>query len=164
MRRDGRLGEDELAAARLHYVEEMPVGEIAVVLDRSRVAVKTMMFRARKKLLPLVGRWNQGEDEAMNDYEPIENDDRLAQRLRREARRFRPVFSAALHERVLAAIQAASAPATVRGRSGSRQDDFVGTGGGGLCRLDALAAGVCVEQFARRVAGVDGGRRTGDSR
>jgi hypothetical protein len=25
------------------------------VLDRSSVAVKTMMFRARKKLLPLVG-------------------------------------------------------------------------------------------------------------
>jgi RNA polymerase sigma-70 factor (ECF subfamily) len=49
------LGEDELAALWLHYVDEMPVGEIAAVLDRSRVAVKTMMFRARKKLLPLVG-------------------------------------------------------------------------------------------------------------
>jgi DNA-directed RNA polymerase specialized sigma24 family protein len=49
------LGQDEVAALWLHYVEEMPVAEIAAVLDRSRVAVKTMMFRARKKLLPLVG-------------------------------------------------------------------------------------------------------------
>jgi RNA polymerase sigma-70 factor (ECF subfamily) len=49
------LGEDEQTALWLHYVEEMPVGEIAAVLDRSSVAVKTMMFRARKKLLPLVG-------------------------------------------------------------------------------------------------------------
>src|SRR5580704_14119723 len=49
------LSEDEVAALWLHYVDEMPVGEIAAVLDRSTVAVKTMMFRARKKLLPLVG-------------------------------------------------------------------------------------------------------------
>jgi RNA polymerase sigma-70 factor (ECF subfamily) len=49
------LNEDELTALWLHYVEDMPVGEIAVVLDHSGVAVKTMMFRARKKLLPLVG-------------------------------------------------------------------------------------------------------------
>ena len=48
------LGDDELAALWLHYVEEMPVGEIATVLGRSSVAVKTMMFCARKKLLPLV--------------------------------------------------------------------------------------------------------------
>jgi DNA-directed RNA polymerase specialized sigma24 family protein len=32
----------------------MPIAEIAAVLDRTPVAVKTMMFRARKKLLPLV--------------------------------------------------------------------------------------------------------------
>jgi RNA polymerase sigma-70 factor (ECF subfamily) len=49
------LGEEERTALWLHYVEGMPVGEIAVVLDRSCVAVKTMMFRARKKLLPLLG-------------------------------------------------------------------------------------------------------------
>jgi RNA polymerase sigma-70 factor (ECF subfamily) len=48
------LGEDEQAAMWLHYVEEMSVGEIAAVLDRSTVAVKTMMFRARQKLLPLL--------------------------------------------------------------------------------------------------------------
>jgi hypothetical protein len=57
----------------------------------------------------------------MDEYEEIENDDRLAQRLRREARRSRPAFSGALHERVLAAIQAASAPTvTVRQRRGVR--------------------------------------------
>ncbi len=55
------LGEDELAALWLHYVDQLPVGEIAVVLDRSRVAVKTMMFRARKKLLPLVGELEPGK-------------------------------------------------------------------------------------------------------
>jgi RNA polymerase sigma-70 factor (ECF subfamily) len=49
------LGEEEHTALWLHYVEAMPVAEIAVVLDRSPVAVKTMMFRARKKLLPLIG-------------------------------------------------------------------------------------------------------------
>ncbi len=49
------LGADERTALWLHYVEAMPVGEIAAVLGRSSVAVKTMMFRARKKLLPLVG-------------------------------------------------------------------------------------------------------------
>jgi RNA polymerase sigma-70 factor (ECF subfamily) len=48
------LGEDEQTALWLHYVEDMPVGEIAAVLGRSSVAVKTMMFRARRKLLPLV--------------------------------------------------------------------------------------------------------------
>jgi len=48
------LTADEVAALWLHYVDGMPVSEIAAVLDRSRAAVKTMMFRARKKLLPLV--------------------------------------------------------------------------------------------------------------
>ena len=48
------LSEDEMTALWLCYVECMPVREIAVVLDRSWVSVKTMMFRARKKLLPLV--------------------------------------------------------------------------------------------------------------
>jgi RNA polymerase sigma-70 factor, ECF subfamily len=48
------LGEEAQTALWLHYVEELPIGEIAAVLDRSAVAVKTMMFRARKKLLPLV--------------------------------------------------------------------------------------------------------------
>lgn len=46
------LSEQEMTAVWLHYVEEMPARDIAAVLDRSRVAVKTMLFRARKRLLP----------------------------------------------------------------------------------------------------------------
>jgi RNA polymerase sigma-70 factor (ECF subfamily) len=49
------LNADERTALWLHYVEDIPVGEIAAAMERSTVAVKTMMFRARKKLLPLVG-------------------------------------------------------------------------------------------------------------
>lgn len=48
------LTEEEMTALWLCYVEGMPAREIAAVLDRSWVSVKTMMFRARKKLLPLV--------------------------------------------------------------------------------------------------------------
>lgn len=48
------LSEPEMTALWLHYVEDMPVREIARVLGRSRVSVKTMMFRARKKLAPLL--------------------------------------------------------------------------------------------------------------
>ncbi|NUQ66001.1 MAG: sigma-70 family RNA polymerase sigma factor [Pirellulales bacterium] len=49
---DRILSEDERTALWLHYVEEMPAREIAAVLGRSRVAVKTMLFRARRRLLP----------------------------------------------------------------------------------------------------------------
>jgi hypothetical protein len=56
----------------------------------------------------------------MGDYEEIERDDRLAVRLRREARRTQPAFSAELHERLMAAVQAAApnvtAPAVRRAR------------------------------------------------
>jgi RNA polymerase sigma-70 factor, ECF subfamily len=48
------LAEEEQTALWLHYAEGMPVGEIAEVLDRSSEAVKTMMFRARKRLLPYI--------------------------------------------------------------------------------------------------------------
>ncbi len=48
------LSEDERTAVWLYYVEEMPAREIAAVLNRSWVAVKTMLFRARRRLLPLV--------------------------------------------------------------------------------------------------------------
>ncbi len=48
------LCEEEQTALWLHYVEGMSVREIAAILERSLVSVKTMMFRARKRLLPLV--------------------------------------------------------------------------------------------------------------
>jgi RNA polymerase sigma-70 factor (ECF subfamily) len=46
------LSEAKFTTLWLFYVEEMPVAEIAQVVGRSRVAVKTMMFRARKELSP----------------------------------------------------------------------------------------------------------------
>ena len=49
------LSEEQVAALWLHYVEDMPLGEIALVLKRSRTSLKVMMFRARRTLLPLLG-------------------------------------------------------------------------------------------------------------
>ena len=48
------LTEEEVTALWLHYVEDLPTHEIAAVLGRSRVSVKTMMFRARKRLRPVL--------------------------------------------------------------------------------------------------------------
>ncbi len=49
----GRIVTPEQAAVLwLYYVEELPTVELARVLGRSRVAVKTMLFRARQRLLP----------------------------------------------------------------------------------------------------------------
>jgi len=48
------LTEHELTALWLHYVEDLPARDVGRVLGRSWVSVKTMMFRARKKLLPLL--------------------------------------------------------------------------------------------------------------
>jgi len=45
-----KLSEPKLTALWLHYVEQMPVAEIAKVLSRSRIATKTMLFRARREL------------------------------------------------------------------------------------------------------------------
>ena len=45
------LDETKFTALWLFYAEEMPVIEISKVLGRSRVAVKTTLFRARKKLM-----------------------------------------------------------------------------------------------------------------
>jgi len=48
------LGEEEWTALWLHYVEGLPARDVARVLHRSWVAVKTKLFRARRKLLPLL--------------------------------------------------------------------------------------------------------------
>jgi len=52
------LNERQLTAVWLYYVEEMPVIGIARVLGRSRMAIKTMLFRARKKLMPVLRELN----------------------------------------------------------------------------------------------------------
>jgi RNA polymerase sigma-70 factor (ECF subfamily) len=56
----GVLSEPELTALWLLYVEDMPVREIAAVVDRSTAAVKTMLFRARVKLAPLLHDFRPG--------------------------------------------------------------------------------------------------------
>ncbi|MGA2031754.1 MAG: sigma-70 family RNA polymerase sigma factor, partial [Thermoguttaceae bacterium] len=48
------LSEEQTTALWLFYVEQMPVEQVAWVLGFSRVAVKTMLFRARRRLLPLL--------------------------------------------------------------------------------------------------------------
>jgi RNA polymerase sigma-70 factor, ECF subfamily len=50
----GVLSEEQITALWLYYVEGMPGREIALVLGRSRGSVKIMLFRARKKLRPLL--------------------------------------------------------------------------------------------------------------
>jgi RNA polymerase sigma-70 factor, ECF subfamily len=49
------LSEEQTTALWLHYVEEMPAREIARVLGRSWASVKVMLFRARRRLKPLLG-------------------------------------------------------------------------------------------------------------
>ena len=48
------LTEPQMTATWLHYVEDMPVKQIAKVLGRSQVATKATLFRARKRLLPVL--------------------------------------------------------------------------------------------------------------
>jgi RNA polymerase sigma-70 factor, ECF subfamily len=48
------LSEEQTTALWLFYVEEMSTRDIALVLGRSRASVKIILFRARRKLLPLV--------------------------------------------------------------------------------------------------------------
>jgi RNA polymerase sigma-70 factor, ECF subfamily len=48
------LSEEEYTALWLFYVEDMPAREVAALLDRSWVGTKTMMYRARRKLLPFL--------------------------------------------------------------------------------------------------------------
>ncbi len=45
------LSEPQMTATWLHYVEEMPLAEVARVLGRSQVAAKVTLHRARKRLL-----------------------------------------------------------------------------------------------------------------
>jgi len=45
------LSEPEYTAVWLHYVEGMATAEIGPIVGRSRVAVKTMLFRSRQKLV-----------------------------------------------------------------------------------------------------------------
>jgi len=48
------LSERQVTALWLHYVEDLSVEEVARVLQCTRASVKVMLFRARRKLLPLL--------------------------------------------------------------------------------------------------------------
>jgi RNA polymerase sigma-70 factor (ECF subfamily) len=48
------LSEEEATALWLHYGEGFSTRDIAAVLECSREAVKTMLFRSRKRLVPLL--------------------------------------------------------------------------------------------------------------
>ncbi|HWE04469.1 MAG TPA: sigma-70 family RNA polymerase sigma factor [Tepidisphaeraceae bacterium] len=48
------LTEEQFNATWLFYVERMPAPQIADVLGRSWVSVKTLLFRARRRLAPVV--------------------------------------------------------------------------------------------------------------
>jgi RNA polymerase sigma-70 factor (ECF subfamily) len=48
------LSEQEFTATWLRYVEEKPLQEIAVVLGKPEATVKTILFRARRRLEPLM--------------------------------------------------------------------------------------------------------------
>ena len=97
----------------------------------------------------------------MNDYEEIGNDDRLAQRLRREARRSRPAFSTALHERVLAAVQATANPpesvAVARRGSRGRAISWVMTAAASVALILALAIALSKSGTGSRAVTVRGG-------
>ena len=54
------LEEEQHTALWLYYVEEMPVKEIAKVLGRFTPSVKTMLHRARRKLMPVLERMESG--------------------------------------------------------------------------------------------------------
>jgi RNA polymerase sigma-70 factor (ECF subfamily) len=53
------LTEEQLTALWLYYVEDMPVRNIANVLGRTRTSAKVMLFRARRKLMPLLGEFDE---------------------------------------------------------------------------------------------------------
>jgi len=53
----GILSEEEMTALWLYYVEELPARQVGAVLDRSWLATKSLLSRARKKLKPRLARF-----------------------------------------------------------------------------------------------------------
>jgi RNA polymerase sigma-70 factor (ECF subfamily) len=65
------LAADEVSALWLHYAEELSTAEVGQVLGRSRMAVKTMLFRARKRLEPHLRAFIDGESTEEGSEEPL---------------------------------------------------------------------------------------------
>jgi RNA polymerase sigma-70 factor (ECF subfamily) len=78
------LSEPEYRAVWLHYVEGMSTGEISRVMGRTRAAIKTMLFRSRRKLIPV-----------LEELDPL---DRPSGRLTRTDPSSRPTGAEANHE------------------------------------------------------------------
>jgi len=55
------LSEEQFQALWLFYVDELAAGEVARVMNRSWVSVKTMIHRARRKLEPVLGELAPGQ-------------------------------------------------------------------------------------------------------
>jgi RNA polymerase sigma-70 factor (ECF subfamily) len=64
------LSAEQYSAVWLYYVEGMKAGEIAQVLGRSWVAIKTMLHRSRKRLLPHLAPFAQDGAAPLRDREP----------------------------------------------------------------------------------------------
>lgn len=64
------LSEEQLCATWLFYVEQMPAPQIAEVLGRSWVSVKTILFRARRKLAPIFAE-SRGIETEMRESPPM---------------------------------------------------------------------------------------------
>jgi len=60
------LSEEQLCATWLFYVEQMPAPQIAEVLGRTWVSVKTILFRARRKLAPILAEFAGMEQNSPN--------------------------------------------------------------------------------------------------
>jgi RNA polymerase sigma-70 factor, ECF subfamily len=54
----GALSEEQTTALWLRYVEDMPLADISLVLGRSRTSLKILLFRARRKLLPVLAEFD----------------------------------------------------------------------------------------------------------
>jgi RNA polymerase sigma-70 factor, ECF subfamily len=54
----GVLSEEQVTALWLYYVLDMSLRDISLVLGRSRASIKVMLFRARRRLLPLLGEFD----------------------------------------------------------------------------------------------------------
>jgi len=67
------LTDEQMAAVWLYYVEDMGAPEIAKVLGRSWVSVKTMLFRARRRLEPRLAAWVENAPNALSSSHSVGN-------------------------------------------------------------------------------------------
>lgn len=73
------LDAEQTAGLWLYYVEELSTDEIGRILGRSRTAVKTMLFRARKRLMPSLRAW-LGEEAEFAGKPPEKHKEKYAEK------------------------------------------------------------------------------------